>query len=157
MLEEWLIDGYNLLHGVRSKKKSGTLSREILFELLAGFASQDNRKVLMILDGYGNDDELEPYRTKSFAIQYSKTMTADSVIEKMLYDKKGSGSFIVVTKDRAVTQIARGLGSRVIEPAEFMKLMKASVQESDSILFKEKVKSHGFNRPFDKKLNFPLE
>ena len=153
MLEEWLIDGYNLLHSAAppGNKKRG-VSREALFELLAGFASSDERKVLMVLDGKGNEQEFGAYQTKNFAVIYSQALTADSVIEKMLCEKKGTAAFRVVTKDRAVCQMARGLGARVMAPEEFMTLLGARRKENDQILFGEKVKSHGFSRPFEEKL-----
>ena len=153
MLEEWLIDGYNLLHSTASpgSKKQG-VSRERLFELLASFASSEQRKVLMVLDGQGDDQELGAYQTKNFAVIYSKASTADSVIERMLYEQKGTASFSVVTKDRAVCQMARGLGARVMEPDKFIELLNAGRKENDQILFGEKVKSHGFSRPFEEKL-----
>ena len=156
MFEEWLIDGYNLLRDVSSQKGIAKLSREMLFGLLADFAAQGQRKVLMVLDGCGNDDEFEAYRTKAFNIIYSQSVTADSVIEKTLYEKKGLGHFMVVTKDRAITQIARGLGSRVTEPEEFMALLKAQTKENDQILFNEKIRSREFNRPFGK-IKPPIE
>ena len=153
VLEEWLIDGYNLLHSASSHgdKKQG-VSREALFELLASFASSEDRKVLMVLDGQGNDQELGAYQTKNFAVTHSQTLTADSVIERMLCEKKGAASFRVVTKDRAVCRMARGLGARVMEPEEFMALLSAGRKESGQILFSEKIRSHGFSRPFEEKL-----
>ena len=153
MLEEWLIDGYNLLHSASSheNKKQGVF-REALFELLASFASSEDRKVLMVLDGQGNDQEFGAYQTKNFAVIYSNALTADSVIERMLCGKKGAVSFRVVTKDRAVCRMARGLGARVTEPKEFMALLNAGRKETDQILFSEKIKSHGFSRPFEEKL-----
>ena len=153
MLEEWLIDGYNLLHSTASQgNKKGGASREALFGLLAGFASSEERKVLMVLDGQGNDREFEAYQTKNFTIIYSQALTADSVIERMLCERKGAASFIVVTQDRAVSQMARGLSARVMKPEEFMALLSAGRKENEDILFGEKVKSHGFNRPFEEKL-----
>ena len=158
MLEEWLIDGYNLLHSVSSdKSKKQGVSREALFELLASFASSEDRKVLMVLDGHGNDDEWSAYRTKVFSVQYSQSATADTVIEKILYERKESASFVVVTQDHAVSQIARGCGARVMKPGEFMVLIQTSAKEREQILFHEKVRSHGFNRPFDKKLKSPVD
>lgn len=157
MLEEWLIDGYNLLHDVSSRDNSAEVSREMLFGLLAGFASTAERKVLMVLDGRGDECEFEAYKTKKFSILYSQAATADSVIEQTLCERKGSSLIMVVTKDRALTQMARGLGSRVMKPAEFMDLVKASTKENNRILFDEKVRSHGFNRPFENKLKFPIE
>ena len=153
MLEEWLIDGYNLLHSAAPPgNKKGGVSREALFGLLAGFASAEERKVLMVLDGQGNEREFGAYQTKNFSVVYSQTLTADSVIEKMLCEKKGAVSFRVVTKDRAVCQMARGFGARVMAPEEFMTLLGARRKENDEILFGEKVRSHGFSRPFEEKL-----
>ena len=149
MLEEWLIDGYNLLHSLASP---GNKKRATLFERLASFASAEERSVLMVLDGQGDADEFKAYQTKYFSVIYSKASTADSVIERMLYEKKGSASFMVVTKDRAVSQMARGLGARVMEPESFITLLGVSKKENDQILFGEKVRSHGFSRPFEEKL-----
>ena len=149
MLEEWLIDGYNLIYDAK-------LSREALFDRLASFASSNERKILMVLDGKGNDDEFEAYRTKSFNIIYSQSLTADSVIEKILYEKKGMSAFTVITKDRAISQMARGSGSRVMIPAEFMAFLIDSKKDNNQLLFKEKVRSHGFNRPFEN-IKFPIE
>ena len=153
MLEEWLIDGYNLLHSaVTPGNKKKDVSREALFGLLAGFASSEERKVLIVLDGQGNEQEFGAYQTKNFSVIYSQALTADSVIEKMLCEKKGTAAFRVVTKDRAVCQMARGLGARVMAPEEFMTLLGARRKENDEILFGEKVRSHGFSRPFEEKL-----
>ena len=153
MLEEWLIDGYNLLHSaVLPGNKKRDVSREMLFGLLAGFASSEERKVLMVLDGQGNEQEFGAYQTKNFAVIYSHALTADSVIEKMLCEKKEISAFRVVTKDRALCQMARGLGARVMAPEEFMRLLGTRRKENDQILFEEKVRSHGFSRPFEEKL-----
>ena len=157
MLEEWLVDGYNVLRDGSLQNRRANLSRETLFDWLVSFASCGERAVLMVLDGHGKNEEFQSYKTKSFRVIYSKKVTADSLIEKMLYEKKGLSSFIVVTRDRALSQMARGLSARVMEPAEFIGIVKASVKENDPVLFKEKVRSHGFSRPFENKLNYPIE
>jgi predicted RNA-binding protein with PIN domain len=154
MLEEWLIDGYNLIRDVIPQSGPLQISREVFFGKLAGFASSAERKVLVVLDGTGTDDEFEVYRTKSFNIIYSQSVTADSVIEKILFEQKGLITFTVVTKDGALARMARGSGSRVISPADFMKLLKDSQNENSQHLFQEKVRSHGFNRPFEN-IKFP--
>ena len=76
--------------------------------------------------------------------------------QQWLKERKDSGHFMVVTKDRAVTQMARGLGSRVMKPQEFMGLLKIQAKDNEQILFSEKVKSHGFNRPFQN-IKLPIE
>ena len=153
MLEEWLIDGYNLLHSLAPRgNKLKTVPRETLIGLLAGFASCEERQVLMVLDGQGDDQEFRPYQTKNFLVIYSQKLTADSVIEKILFEKKGTASIRVVTKDRALCLMARGLGAGVMAPDEFMAFLRDDKKQDDQILFKEKVRSHGFSRPFEDKL-----
>ncbi len=152
MPEEWLIDGYNLLYDLKKSRTSPAVSREQLFGLLASFASMGERRVLMVLDGVGNDAEFESCRTAAFQIIYSQSVSADSYIEKYLYDKKGKVRFVVVTRDRAIANIASGTGARVMDPRVFMETMAEGQKDGADILFQHKVKAHGFNRPFDGKL-----
>jgi hypothetical protein len=58
----------------------------------------------------------------------------------------------VVTNDRAISDIARGGGSRVLSVSGLMELLQETKRQNADILFDEKVRSHGFNRPFEKKL-----
>ena len=76
MNEEWLIDGYNLLHDAALEVTKGKkMSRESLFGILASFAFSDQSEVLIVLDGQGNDEEFRPFETKSFRIIYSQDKT----------------------------------------------------------------------------------
>ncbi len=152
MSEEWLIDGYNLLHDLTGRNKKNKMLRQDLFEILANFSGQGNRRLTLVLDGRGNDDEFRPYLHKTFHIVYSQSVSADSYIEKILYEKKGKAPLMVVTKDRAITNMARGAGARVMNPEDFMDLVKSSKEESKDVLFKHQAQSHGFNRPFQDKL-----
>lgn len=149
MIEEWLIDGYNLLHDVQSKK--GGPSRDRLFALLAGFASPE-RRVLMVLDGIGDDEEFRAFRTPSFEIVRSQAVSADTHIERYLCEHKGRAMLVVVTRDRAVARMARGSGARVLDTREFMAVLASAETERSDALFKNRVRSHGFNRPFGDKL-----
>ena len=152
MSEEWLIDGYNLLHDLAGRNKKNKILKQDLFEILANFAGQGERRLTLVLDGKGNDDEFRPYLHQTFHIVYSQSISADSYIEKTLYEKKGKASLMVVTKDRAITNMARGTGARVMNPEDFMDLVKSSKKESKDVLFKHQAESHGFNRPFQDKL-----
>ena len=152
MSEEWLIDGYNLLHDLTSRNKKNTMLRQDLFEILANFSGLGDRHLTLVLDGKGNEEEFKPYLHKTFHIVYSQSVSADSYIEKILYEQKGKASLMVVTKDRAIGNMARGSGARVINPKDFMDLVKSSKEEGKDILFKHKAESHGFNRPFQDKL-----
>lgn len=149
MIEEWLVDGYNLLYDLQSRK--GGPSRDRLFALLAGFASRE-RRVLVVLDGVGDDEEFRGFRTSFFEVVYSKSVSADAHIEKYLCDRKGRAMLMVVTRDNAVAMMARGSGARVYDTTDFMRVLGDADAERSETLFKNRVRGHGFNRPFDGKL-----
>ena len=159
MPEEWLIDGFNLLYFLRDrqphKRKKVPLQgedRTALFGLLADFASSRKCRVWMVLDGKGDDVEFTAFQTPWFQICYSQAVSADAVIEKYLCEKKGRAMFSVVTGDRAVAQMARGSGARVLDAESFFSMLKDIQKENTDILFKRSVESHGFHRPFEGKL-----
>ena len=153
MPEEWLIDGYNLLHSALSAGEKGSdISLPRFFSRIADLASSQKHLILMVLDGSGNDKELDTHRTSFFRVVYSKKISADAYIERYLFENRSRATMTVVTNDRAIIDLARGGGARVLSTAEFSELLQETKLKNADILFKEKVKSHGFNRPFDQKL-----
>lgn len=149
MQEEWLIDGTNLLHaGSRTKTPHELIHR------LAGFAAaQKGRGVFLVFDGKVPPGQWESLTSKQLRIESSGGLTADSVIERYLCENKGRLPFIVVTADRAVVRMAHGSGARVMSPKEFNLLLDETEKTNKDVLFDQKVRSHGFNRPFRDKLD----
>ena len=82
---------------------------------------------------------------------YSQKVSADHHIEKYIYQHKAAMTFVVVTDDRTISGLARGGGARVLKNSQFLEMLKEERQEKDVTLLNEKVRSHGFNRPFDDK------
>ena len=151
MSEEWLIDGYNLLHYLSRSKSFAHLSKDVLLHLLASFAQTNQTRVLVVFDGKGNDEELETYRTNFLSVMYSQSDSADTVIERRLCQRKDP-AMIVVTKDRAILRMARGVGSRGFEPAHFMEALADTAKQSRQVLNQHEGNARGFHRPFEKKL-----
>ncbi len=153
MAEQYLIDGYNLLYALRSiSPQKNPLSREELFTKLSGFASLKQSRVIVVIDGSGDDSEQHAYATSFFNVVLSQNKTADAFIEKYLYDFKAQHSFVVVTADRAITHIARGSGAMVLSPSQFWEMVCEMDTKKKDILWEAKKKEHGFNRPFEDKL-----
>jgi len=151
--DEWLIDGYNLLHSLKvGAEKEFLSSRSAFLERLASFASSTGSHVLVVLDGKAQDAELESYRTQFFQVIFSQDVSADCCIEKYLYEKRGQSSIMVVTKDRAISNMARGSGARVMANEQFIRLLQSIVKETKNILFEREVDSRKFHRPFEDKL-----
>ena len=155
MNEEWLIDGYNLLHFIAARKKTGSAipsTKTALCSALAGFAACRRHRVCIVFDGSGSPDELKVHETRFFSAVYSLKVTADTHIEKYIFDNKASLRLTVVTDDRTVSNLVRGGGGRVLKNSEFLEMLMETGHEKDKALHDEKVRSHGFNRPFDEKL-----
>ena len=153
MAEHWLIDGYNLLHALNSQASPKTpLSREQLLALVAEFASFKKTDTLLVLDGVGDEGELRAYRTTYFEAVFSQKASADSCIEKYLFQHRQTKALVVVTDDRAVSNMGRGGGARVLSTSTFAELLKECKKEGAEILHKKKSREHGFYRPFEDKL-----
>jgi len=151
MAEEWLIDGYNLWHETKREETRSRLSPAFLARI-ADFAAARDARVLVVLDGQGSDEEFRPYSTDQFSIVFSKDITADSYIERRLFQNKGKMTMRVVTRDRALSNVARGSGAYVTDPATFNEMLADSKKGEGNILFEEKVRGHGFSRPFEQAL-----
>lgn len=154
MAEEWLIDGCNLLHalspkGLPSKNKS---DRNAIISDIADFASRSERRVLMVLDGSGSQPELDIYECRFFRVVYSQKISADTYIEKILFERRAEAQFMVVTNDRAISNMARGGGARVMSTTQFLELMRQTKKDNADEQGKNAAKSHGFHRPFEDKL-----
>ena len=151
MERRWIVDGYNLIHTCKSLYPK-VFSKESLFDQMANFASMESDTVLCVLDGKGPAAELDKYKTRRFEIRYSQEVSADAVIEKMVHHASVKLSVIVVTSDRAIQDMVRGSGARVMDCAEFARHMQSFSKTMDNTLFKNKFESHGFHRPFEKEL-----
>ena len=153
MVEEWLVDGFNLLHACLSAKSSKKkIAREDFLSELAGFAALKGRRMLVVLDGMGAAAELDIHHTPLFHVVYSQKVSADACIERLLYERRSEARFTVVTDDRAISNIARGSGALVVGTAQFLEMLKESRNEGAESLNKSKLRAHGFHRPFEDKL-----
>ncbi len=155
MNEEWLIDGYNLLHAITSLKNSPhswPSDRVGLCSLLAGFAASKKQNMQAVFDGVGAPAEMKVHSTRYFEAVYSQKVSADHYIEKYIYTHKSVKRFIVVTDDRTITDIAHGGGARVLKNSLFLEMLREAGKEDKASLDRQEIRSHGFNRPLDQKL-----
>src|SRR5262245_52479517 len=135
MAEQWLIDGYNVFHSLRSNSsRKPPLQREQFFALLAEFASLKKIHTLLVLDGVGAQSEMDGYRTDHFEIVFSQKTSADACIEKYLFQHRQTQDLVVVTDDRAVANIGRGGGARVISTSLFADMLKDCKKEASEDL-----------------------
>ncbi len=118
----FLIDGYNLLHVVRSPKSQADLerAREHLIDLLASYRRRRPCEVTAVFDGWqGGWVTEQKGRSKGIELIFSKRgEKADEVIKRMAAGK-GSG-IVVVTSDREISRFAERMAVSVIPSEQFL-------------------------------------
>lgn len=134
MSETLLVDGYNVLHHSgklqRLLRQDMETAREALIDKVAHFCIQTGKKVVLVFDGRGLQvaQKVEHYRAvPALEVIYSPGhLTADAVIERMVYQMPRKMEVVVVTSDRGVRDLCRGMGALVMDAKNFLQ----SVQES---------------------------
>lgn len=156
VIEEWLIDGYNVYHAWRRKQRGASLTDLLmrLSDLAAGPApSGAERRFVVVLDGRGEDADLAAYRTERCQVLRSGKMDADSFIERLIYELKATRRLTLVTDDRPMRQLAHGAGCRLMGTEEFLTqsalFAKQRIQELDRRRFLDE---RQLNRPFERLL-----
>jgi len=123
-----IIDGYNLLHVIRSLINLNSTQlqweRERLIDQLSTFQKHKSCGVTVVFDGWQEGWSTETReKKKGIEVLFSKMgEKADEVI-KRLVKEKGSGT-IVITSDRDVARFAERMDVPVIPSEQFREKLK---------------------------------
>ncbi|MCG3175633.1 MAG: hypothetical protein MOGMAGMI_00566 [Candidatus Omnitrophica bacterium] len=156
LTEEWLIDGYNVYHAWRRSERALTLGDYL--SRLADIASSpapsgSARRFLVVLDGAGDDADLTPYCTDRCRVVRSGRVSADTCMERLIFELKAVRLLTLVSDDRAVRQLAIGAGCRCLGAAEFIAQQAAHRRErANDQETRRMLNENRFNRPFEKLL-----
>ena len=141
MALHYLIDGYNLLHVTPQLK--GLLrdnleaAREALIEQAAQFVAVSPNPVTLVFDGRGGHYATRHTRNgaPSLEVVYSpERQSADTVIERLVYESPTRGNLVVVTADRGLRDLVRGLGAFSMKPESFLTtVLEARKRTSDQL------------------------
>lgn len=153
LIEEWLIDGYNVYHALRRRERGVSLADYLtrLADLTAAPApSGAERRFVVVLDGRGEDADLVPYRTGSCEVIRSGGVSADSCIERLIFEWKATRRILLVTDDRAIRQLAHGAGCRSMGTDEFLSQNASFIKSrSEDLHRRRQLDGRQFNRPFE--------
>jgi len=133
MAEHYYIDGYNVLH------KSSLLrplvsedfeaAREALIDKVANFCVSTGKRATIVFDGLGRhqpEKSLDNRGVSKLEVFYSPaTLSADAVIERRIYREQQKLEAVVVSNDRGLRDLCRGMGALTMEADHFL----ASVRE----------------------------
>ena len=118
-----LVDGENLfralpLGGGRGSLKGKSAATEEFLQRLELAAANRDWEVVVVLDG---PERFLRRETGPLVIRYApKGTTADTLIERLVYQAKERAQVVVVTRDRAEADLVLGLGARVWDPRRFL-------------------------------------
>lgn len=138
MAEIHLVDGYNVIHQSQKLlhliRQDMETAREAFIDKVAHFCVQTGKHVVVVFDGRGPRIVQKVAHNRSvpsLEVLYSPGhLTADAVIERMVYQSPRKMDVVVVTSDRGVRDLCRGMGALVMDTPNFL----SSLEETRSAI-----------------------
>lgn len=121
-----IIDGYNVLYSRRENidnKSNFEYEKEKLIEEMVNFAGYYQGEVYLIFDAYKTDENAtrEIKNAKLNIVYTKKDQTADSYIEKFVYDHKNKYTIEVVSSDSLIQNSVIASGALRIPTSSFIR------------------------------------
>jgi predicted RNA-binding protein with PIN domain len=128
----YILDGYNIIYKVSAfQKSSGQKSRDTLINYIKTRKPQGSpkNKVTLVFDGA--IDVIE-YPQNSYPVEviFSREMSADEYILRLIKKSPNPKVIIVVSDDREIERKALLLDAKVMRVKDFFKLNKRDSQDS---------------------------
>lgn len=130
MAEIYYIDGYNLLHFSPRWKESAEADletgRDALVNAVSAWSAATGSQAKIIFDGTGRRTETsgQDVHGADVEVLYSSRRTsADALIERGVYGVSKRDSVIVVSADRGILDLCRGMGALTMNPAAFLRTL----------------------------------
>ncbi len=117
-----IVDGYNVINSwqclTRLRNKSLEFKRLSLISTLQNFSDYTGKEISIVFDGNGAKELSK--KEGSLSIVFSKKCeTADTVIERLVYNEKDRTKILVATNDRTEQNMIFGMGATFINSADF--------------------------------------
>lgn len=131
-----IIDGYNIINQWPQLKAmlrgNLSLARDSLINIIQQFCDFSGQEAVVVFDGRAKEGDFYPYQdtTGRLKVVFSrKGETADTVIERLVYNRDKKNTVLVASADRALRNIIFGLGAFDIS-AEGLRELVCSYVES---------------------------
>ena len=112
-----IVDGDNLLGALRLARGANPAQAEQFLQRLELAAVSKDWQVTVIFDG---PERFLPRESGPMVVRYARGKTADTVIERLVYQQPDRMRVVVVTLDRAEADLVLGLGARVWTPQRLL-------------------------------------
>ncbi|MBX7256189.1 MAG: NYN domain-containing protein [Candidatus Hydrogenedentes bacterium] len=143
----YCIDGYNVIHFCR-KLKPLTMSnfeaaRDSLIERVSRYCTITGDRAKIVFDGRNRrgESELPLHGGQGLEVLFSPGhLTADTVIERFVHASANRREIVVISGDRGIRDLCRGLGALVLTPESFLSSMDTALTQSRASLQREATK-----------------
>lgn len=105
-----LVDGDNVVRALKLVRGADTSPIEEFLQKLELAAAQRDWEVIVVFDG---PERFLPRERGFLTVRYATGKTADTMIERLVYQSEDKASVVVVTQDNAEANLVLGFGARV--------------------------------------------
>lgn len=145
MASLYYIDGYNVLHRSSVLRASARLdlesAREALIDRVAQFCIATGQKACVVFDGRHTSkaDRVPHKNVPGLQLVYTPSeLTADSYIERAVYQHKDRLQVAVVSNDRSLRDLCRNLGALTMEADNFLDSVRESRHDMEGVMARAK-------------------
>ena len=121
-----VIDGDNVFRALNLIRGVDQTAAEQFLQRLESAAVSRDWEVIVVFDGPAR---YFPRETGPLVVRYALArQTADTFIERMVYQATDRSQIVVVTRDRAEENLVLGLGARVWTPQRLLEELRGVLQ-----------------------------
>ena len=116
-----IVDGNNLLGALQLSRRGNLSQAEQFLQRLELAAARKDWQVTVIFDG---PERFLPRESGLLVVRYARGKTADTMIERLVYQQPDRMRVVVVTLDRAEANLVLGLGAFVWPPQRLLEELR---------------------------------
>ncbi len=147
MAEHYFIDAYNVMHKSSMLRPVAALdlerARDMLVDKVICFCMTGNQQATIVFDGR-QEEQTQTATPPTGGIAGMRILysphhsSADTVIERLIYQERNRMNCIVVTNDGGLRSLCRGMGALTMEADSFLASVRHVQQRARELLEKRK-------------------
>lgn len=142
MPDTYYVDGYNVLHTSSLLRplveQDFESARDAFIDKVAAFCVATGKRVVVVFDGRGRHQPealIHNHRVAGLEILFSPSnLSADAVIERQIHQQSNRLEAVVVSNDRGLRELCRGMGALTMEADNFLATVREAAQETRATL-----------------------
>lgn len=127
----YFVDAYNLMyqcpHLSAAARHNLESARDDLIDRVARFCAASGNRAVIVFDGRGRDVDRETVIGGVEVIYAPHHLSADSIIERRVYESNQRSHTVIVSADRGIRDLCGGMGALTMRPAAFLAEMRDRV------------------------------